>query len=148
MVAGLYAEQSWLPGWVEVECINRTTAGWLVRAINIENVSAHAVGTVLRLPAGPRYRIEKEIKNVITAIAKTSHYWSGHTSPAQHRAVADLFEIMESESALIEMPLSSRDTHASFRDLRDKVCGIRFYSLTGLEPTGREYHAWLGVSWV
>ena len=146
MVTGLYAEESWMKGWVDVECINRATAGWLVRAISIENVSTHAEGTILRLPAGPRYRIEKEIKNVITAIAKTSHYWFGHTSTAQHRAVADLFEIMESESALIQAPLPSRDTQdSSFRDLRDKVAR-EIQSLTGLEATGCEYDGWLGVN--
>jgi sirohydrochlorin cobaltochelatase len=146
LVTGLYAEQSSIPGWVDVDCINRTMAGWLVRAINIENVSAHAAGTILKLPAGPRYRIEKEIKNVVTAIAKTSHYWCGHTSTAQHRAIAGLFEIMESESVLIQAPLSSRDTpDASFKDLRDKVAG-QIHSSTGLEVTGRQYYGWLGVN--
>jgi sirohydrochlorin cobaltochelatase len=146
LVTGLYAEQSSMPGWVDVDCINRTMAGWLVRAINIENVSAHAAGTILKLPAGPRYRIEKEIKNVVTAIAKTSHYWCGHTSVAQHRAIADLFEIMESESALIQAPLASRDAQDTFfRDLRDKVAG-QIHSSTGLEVTGCEYHSWLGVN--
>lgn len=146
LVTGLYAEQSSLPGWIDVDCVNRTTAAWLVRAINIENVSADTETTILRLPAGPRFRIEKEIKNVITAIAKTSHYWSGHTSLAQHRAVADLFEIMESESPLIQPPLSSRDTRdALFRDLRDKVAA-QIHSSTGLEATGCDYHGWLGVN--
>lgn len=145
-VTDLYAEESWMKGWVDVDCINRATAGWLVRAINIENVSAHADGTILRLPAGPRFRIEKEIKNVITAIAKTSHYWFGHTSTAQHRAVAELFEIMESESVLIQAPLPSLDTQdASFQELRDKVAG-QIHSSTGLEPTSREYYGWLGVN--
>src|ERR1700744_2898732 len=63
MVTDLYAEESPRAGWVDVECINRTTAGWLARATNIENVSARADGTILQLPAGPRFRIEKEIKN-------------------------------------------------------------------------------------
>lgn len=146
LVTGLYAEQSSIPGWVDVDCINRTTAAWLVRAISIENVSAHTESTFLRLPAGPRFRVEKEIKNVITAIAKTSHYWSGHTSLAQHRAVADLFETMEQESPLIQAPLSSTDTRdASFRDLRNKVAN-QIHSSTGLEATGCDYHGWLGVN--
>ena len=33
---------------------------------------------VLELPAAPHFRLEKEIKNVITVIAKTCHYWMGH----------------------------------------------------------------------
>jgi sirohydrochlorin cobaltochelatase len=146
LVTGLYAEQSSIPGWVDVDCVNRTMAGWLVRAINIENVSANAAGTILKLPAGPRYRIEKEIKNVVTAIAKASHYWCGHTSIAQRRAIADLFEIMESESILIQAPLSSRDTQdASFRDLRDKVAS-QIHSSTGLDVAGCEYDGWVGVN--
>jgi hypothetical protein len=32
----------------------------------------------LNLPVGPAYTLEKEIKNVITVVAKTSHYWFGH----------------------------------------------------------------------
>lgn len=145
MVTGLYAEESPRAGWVDVDCVNRTTAGWLVRAINIENVSAHAAGTILQLPAGPSFRIEKEIKNVITAIAKTSHYWNGHTSRAQHRDVADLFEIMESESALIQAPLLSNDEEASFKELRDKVAE-QIHSSTGLAATNCEYDGWLGVN--
>jgi len=32
----------------------------------------------LYLPAGPQFRIEREIKNVITVLAKTHHYWQEH----------------------------------------------------------------------
>jgi sirohydrochlorin cobaltochelatase len=146
MVTGLAAEPSSIPGWIHVDCPSTTMAGWLVRAINIENVSAHANGMVLHLPAGPRYRLEKEIKNVTTAIAKTSHYWLGHTSVAQHRAIADLFEIMESESPLIQAPCSTQESRGGvFESLRDKVAD-EIHSLTGLQTTGREYHDWLGVN--
>jgi len=30
------------------------------------------------LPAGPAFRLDKEIKNVITVVAKTHHYWTEH----------------------------------------------------------------------
>jgi sirohydrochlorin cobaltochelatase len=33
---------------------------------------------VLFLPAGPTFRLDKEIKNVVTVIAKTHHYWKEH----------------------------------------------------------------------
>src|SRR6202000_1354978 len=95
-------------------------AGWLVRAITMENVSAHADGMVLHLPAGPHFRLEKEIKNVIVSIAKTCHYWLGQPSVAQPRAIADLFKVMEEESPLIQTPFSTRSTRtAAFEKLRD-----------------------------
>src|SRR5580658_6070826 len=78
MVTGFVAEPSPTPGWVRVDCVNQGAAAWLVRAIVMENISARCERTALDLPAAPSYRLEKEIKNVITAIAKTSHYWLGH----------------------------------------------------------------------
>jgi sirohydrochlorin cobaltochelatase len=145
MVTGLAAEPSLIAGWIHVDCPSTSMAGWLVRAINIENVSAYSKGMVLHLPAGPHFRLEKEIKNVITAIAKTSHYWLGHTSVAQHRAIADLFEIMEEESPLIQAPFSTQDTRGTaFETVPDKVAS-EIHSSTGLHAKGREYHGWLGV---
>jgi len=146
MVTGLAAEPSLTSGWIDVDCPNTTMAGWLVRGINMENVSAHADRAVLHLPASPRFRLEKEIKNVVTSIAKTCHYWVGHTSVAQHRAVADLFEIMESESPLIQAPFPAHDRQgADFESLRNKIAED-VHSLTGLQATGHEYRGWIGVN--
>jgi hypothetical protein len=146
MVTGLAAERSSVPGWIHVDCPSATMAGWLVRAINMENVSGYSEGMALSLPAGPRFRLEKEIKNVVTATAKTSHYWLGHTSIAQHRAIADLFEIMESESPLIQAPFPAEDTRGVvFESLRDRIAD-EVHSSIGLQANGREYHGWLGVS--
>ncbi|HWF03920.1 MAG TPA: sirohydrochlorin chelatase, partial [Candidatus Angelobacter sp.] len=66
LVTSLVAEASAHSGWISVDCVNRGTATWLLRAITVENVSARCEGSVLYLPAGPAYRLEKEIKNVIT----------------------------------------------------------------------------------
>ena len=66
------------PGWVGLVCPDDEMAIWLLRAIVVENVSVRREGATLMLPAGPRYRVEKEIKNVITAVAKTHHYWTEH----------------------------------------------------------------------
>ena len=144
MVTGLVAEPSLISGWIHIDAPNISMAGWLARAINMENVSAHCSGKVLNLPAGPHYRIEKEIKNVITSIAKTSHYWLDHTSTEQHHFIADLFEIMEEESPLIQPPFAPHDTRGpAFETLRDTIAkGI--HTSTGLEASGREYHGWLG----
>jgi sirohydrochlorin cobaltochelatase len=145
MVTGLAAEPSVMPGWIHVDCPRTTMAGWLVRAINMENVSCHADGMILHLPAGPRFRLEKEIKNVVTSIAKTCHYWLEHTSVAQHRAIADLFEIMDEESALIQVPFSTAEMRgAGFETLRGRVAE-EIQSLTGLAVTSGEYRGWLGI---
>lgn len=145
MVTGLAAELSPISGWIHVDCPSTSMAGWLVRAINMENVSAHVDGMVLHLPAGPRFRLEKEIKNVVTSIAKTCHYWLGHTSVAQHRAIADLFKIMECESPLIQAPFQPRNKRTAVVErLRDTIAG-KIHSRTRLQATGREYDGWLGV---
>lgn len=66
------------PGWVGVECGDEGMARWIERAAREENVDVRRQGAALFLPAGPAFRIDKEIKNVITAIAKTHHYWTQH----------------------------------------------------------------------
>lgn len=96
------------PGWVQVHCYSATMADWLARAIVMENVSARSVGLMLYLPAGPQFRIDKEIKNVVTVIAKTTHYWTGHMSRSQKALIADLFQRMAEESPLIELMAHGR----------------------------------------
>jgi sirohydrochlorin cobaltochelatase len=66
------------PGWVGLVCPEEEMAIWMLRAITVENVSVRREGATLFLPAGPAYRVEKEIKNVVTAVAKTHHYWTEH----------------------------------------------------------------------
>jgi hypothetical protein len=145
MVTGLAAEPASVPGWIHVDCPSTGMAGWLVRAINMENVSAHAGGMVLHLPAGPQFRLEKEIKNVVVSITKTCHYWLGHTSVAQHRAIAELFHAMERESPLLQAPFPTRDPRpVGFENLRDKIA-TDILSGTGLQATGRAYDGWLGI---
>ena len=77
-----------VPGWVLSSCLSEAMTGWLLRAIVMENVAARAEGMALDLPAAPHFRLEKEIKNVVTVIAKTSHYWLEHMprgATARHR---------------------------------------------------------------
>lgn len=66
------------PGWIGVVCGSEEMALWLLRAIVVENISVRREGPILFLPAGPRFRLEHEIKNVITVMAKTVHYWIEH----------------------------------------------------------------------
>lgn len=78
MVTGLQVVPSTSPGWVGMECESEDMALWLLRAIVVENVSVHRENNILYFPAGPYFRLEGEIKNVITVIAKTHHYWKEH----------------------------------------------------------------------
>ena len=102
LASELPAQRSSMPGWVSVDCYSETMASWLLRAITMENVSVRSRGRELLLPAAPDFRIDKEIKNVITVIAKTTHYWMSHMSRAQKSAIADLFAKMSASSPLIE----------------------------------------------
>ena len=79
-VSGLTATPA-EPGWVAVRCHDAAMAGWLSDAINEENVQARADGRVLFVPAGEFFTVKGEIKNVITAVAKTTHYWWAHLPP-------------------------------------------------------------------
>jgi hypothetical protein len=119
-------------------------AGWLVRAIVMENVSAHVEGALLDLPAGPGYRVEKEIKNVITSIAKTCHYWSGHMWKAQQRIVGELFESMARETVLIQPAVAGHDAETS-EEVRRAVAR-RIEGSTGLSCVDTDAAGWLGVA--
>jgi hypothetical protein len=98
----LPADPSPMPGWVRVTCYGETMSGWLLRAITMENVAVRRDGLAIDLPAAPAFRLEKEIKNVITVIAKTSHYWLGHMPRTQKEAIAILFDAMARERPLVE----------------------------------------------
>ncbi len=78
LVTGLPVVRSERLGWVGVRCDNEEMALWLLRAIIVENVCVRREGTTLFLPAGPNFEVEKEVKNVITVVAKTHHYWMEH----------------------------------------------------------------------
>ncbi len=78
LVTGLPTVRSEKLGWVGLRCTDEEMALWMLRAIVVENVCVRREGTVLFLPAGPTFHLEKEIKNVVTVIAKTHHYWTEH----------------------------------------------------------------------
>ena len=129
------------PGWIRITCLDEIMAQWLLRAVTIENVSVRSSGVTLDLPAGPDFRLEKEIKNVVTVAAKTCHYWLGHTPYRKERAIARLFEEMSAESPLVEPAtepsiageaLAERMAEAIERD-------------TGWQRSDRRYAGWLGM---
>jgi cation diffusion facilitator family transporter len=78
MVTGLPVVESANPGWIGMVCDSEEMALWLLRAIVVENVSVRREKATLFFPAGPAFRLENEIKNVITVVAKTHHYWQEH----------------------------------------------------------------------
>ncbi len=78
MVTGLEIVESGVPGWIGLQCDNEEMALWLLRAIIVENVMVRRERNILYFPAGPDFRLEKEVKNVITVVAKTTHYWQEH----------------------------------------------------------------------
>lgn len=91
-------------GWIRVQCHSGVMAQWMLRAITAENVAVRrgGDGRSIDVPAAPSFRVEKEIKNVITVVAKTCHYWMGHIPRDQKLAIGDLFEVLEAERPLVE----------------------------------------------
>jgi hypothetical protein len=159
MATEMVARVSPVPGWVRVECVDEAMAGWLLRAITMENVAVRRDGVALDLPAAPTYRLEKEIKNVVTVIAKTCHYWLGHMPPEQREAIADLFAELAAESPLIEPDLSDAGAGAAGSgkttvaaapaiDGGDALAAVLADAIkkdTGLERSPHHYAGWLGV---
>jgi hypothetical protein len=113
LASELPAQASPNPGWVSADCYSETMASWLLRAIVMENVAARRRGRELLLPAAPEFRVDMEIKNVITVIAKTTHYWMGHMARAQKTAIAELFARMSASSPLIEPADEDGRAHCS-----------------------------------
>jgi sirohydrochlorin cobaltochelatase len=74
---GLYAESS-EPGRLVVSCESPEMARWMANAIALENVEARADEDRIVLPAGAGWRIDDEVKSIITVVAKTHHYWQAH----------------------------------------------------------------------
>jgi len=66
------------PGWIAIACESPRMAAWLCATIILENVEARLDGSHLLLPAGPDFRLEDQVRSVITVVAKTHHYWREH----------------------------------------------------------------------
>ncbi len=79
-VTGLEVVRSEVPGWIGLACIDEEMALWMLRAIVVENVTVRREGNILWFPAGPDFRLDREIRNVITVAAKTNHYWQEHVA--------------------------------------------------------------------
>ncbi|MCO5216950.1 MAG: cation diffusion facilitator family transporter [Thermomicrobiales bacterium] len=82
-VTGLEVKRSSVPGWIGLTCSDEEMAIWMLRAIVVENVTVRREDNILWFPAGPGFRLDKEIRNVITVAAKTNHYWQEHLAGEQ-----------------------------------------------------------------
>jgi sirohydrochlorin cobaltochelatase len=138
MVTSMPCEPAPDAGWVRVECYSEAMSSWLLRAIVMENVAARAEGVSLDLPASPAFRLEKEIKNVVTVMAKTNHYWDEHMPRSQQRAIAALFAVLARES-----PLVAPSWTGTPRDLSPLAAHIA--RLTGLRASSQRSAGWLGL---
>lgn len=127
------------PGWVGVPCSTREEACWLQAAVVAENVSACRRGAVLQLPAGPDFRVEKEIKNVIVALAKVCHYWEGHLSDAQQSAF---------RGTTFCEPASPAEVAAAPENYREGALalGRRLSDIADQPVDSTRYSGWLGVA--
>jgi sirohydrochlorin cobaltochelatase len=121
-------------------------AGWLVRAIVMENIQARHDAEILFLPAGPDFRLAKEIKNVITATAKTCHYWTGHMSAEQHSTIDAMFMERSVGSELLE-PASAAQMNtdpAGYQRVVDEITR-EITARTGQVCFANRYVGWIGI---
>ena len=104
LATGLDARPSAAPGWVPVACYGEAMAEWMTRAIVMENVAARRGRVTVEVPAAPSFGVEKEIRNVITVVSKTSHYWVDHMPYAQQAAIRALFDELAAEGLVVVPP--------------------------------------------
>jgi len=145
MVTDLEAERSPHPGWVRLQCPTRGMAAWLLRAIVMENIAVRADGTTLDIPAGPSYRLHKEIKNVITVIAKTAHYWVGHMSVMHRQSIADLIDAMTAESPLVAPAYGAGQADVPVHEALATRLADAIQRETGRARPTHRHRDWLGL---
>lgn len=136
MTTGLPVISGYIPGWVGAQCESPEEAAWLQFAVTAENVSVRRRASMLYLPAGPDFRIGKEIKNVVVALAKSYHYWDGHLTAAQQTlAGASTWEAATPAEA-------TSNWSAYVAALGELESGLRS---AGLKTLTRKYIGWIGV---
>jgi hypothetical protein len=99
---------------------------------------------VLELPAGPSYRLHKEVKNVITVIAKTAHYWVGHMSVMHRQTIVDLIDGMTEESPLVAPAYVLREEDVPAHDVLAARIADAVGRATGLARSSHRGHHWVG----
>jgi hypothetical protein len=125
------------PGWLGVRCDSPDMAAWLVQAIVAENVSARHDGEVLFLPAGPHFTVEKEIKNVVTSLAKTCHYLLDHLPPGCRPAGLD--QRLIEPATLEEIAAAPARYQAATGELERGIRQVTRLDTAGVSP------GWIGI---
>lgn len=143
LAAALDARPAPDPGWVRVHTFGEAMAGWLLRAITMENVAVRGHRAAIDLPAAPAFRLEREIKNVVTVIAKTTHYWMGHMPSSQQRAIAALFAEADATGPLLT-PGGGDDAIAEAT--RAARVAVAIAERTGLARAELAAPGWLGLT--
>ena len=136
LTTGLPIVEGSAPGWLGVECGFPEEAAWLQFAVTAENVSARRTRSVLRLPAGPAFQVEKEIKNVVVALAKAYHYWDGHLTAAQQKLAGEC----------VWEPASPDEAAATPSEYEAAVVEVeKGLRAAGVSTMPRRYVGWVGV---
>ena len=136
LTTDLRVVNGYAPGWVGVQCWSLEEAAWLQLAVTAENVSARRRKSVLQLPAGPDFRVEKEIKNVVVALTKACHYWDGHLTAAQQSLAGD--GVWEAATQA-EATASPSEYEAAVGEVESSL------RVAGLPTSPRRYVGWVGV---
>lgn len=133
------------PGWVSARCVSVAEAAWLQFAVTAENVSVRRRGPVLDFPAGPTFRVEKEIKNVVVALAKAHHYWDGHLTESQKDGLgADAWEpATPGEARSAEYLASANAVETGLRAAGATVRSRRYAGWVGAETPDEDAAVWL-----
>ncbi len=128
-------------GWVGIQCLDDAMANWLVQAIVAENVHARRDRNVLFVPAGPHFRAEKEIKNVVVSVAKSCHYFLDHLEVEQRPSGP--------VQPLIAPPLS-HEINAALGEYQNVKSQLEqaVQQHTGLLTISDETLGWLGIECV
>lgn len=147
LTASLPVVNGYAPGWIGVRCGGLEEAAWLQFAVTAENVSARRRHNVLQLPAGPAFRVQKEIKNVVVALLKASHYWDGHlTSAQQTLAGKEVWEAAtptEAAATPAEYETAMNEMENGLRAAELPMSPRRYTGWVGVETTGEEEAVWL-----
>jgi putative FmdB family regulatory protein len=118
------------PGWIGLVCPDEEAAIWLLRAILSENIAARRENATLFLPAGPAFTVEKEIKNVITVVAKTHHYWTEHIAAlteGQGMVTQAITPVQSQQTATMPDPASAAEPPIVGTDRTIVAPGRRWY---------------------
>jgi sirohydrochlorin cobaltochelatase len=107
----------------------------------MENVSVRLEDGAILLPVGPAFRVEEEIKNVITVTAKTVHYWCGHLIRLQQLGIAHLFDQLDREAPLLQPAWRTGLEDADAREQIERS----LEEATGLRTTKHSYTNWIGL---